>query len=65
MLPFDSLTTPAAEALATLPGHVISIQSVREAKRDKPHDSHTGCFQGMKLLSYSVYLISTVCACYV
>lgn len=27
--PFDSSTTPAAAAAAALPGHVISIQSVR------------------------------------
>lgn len=35
---FDSSTTPAAEA-AALPGHVISIQPVREVKRDNRHEN--------------------------
>ena len=45
--PFDSSTTPAAAAAAAaaLPGHVISIQSVREAERDKPDETH-GLFSG-------------------
>lgn len=43
--PFDSSTTPAAAAAAAaLPGHVISIQSVREAERDKPHETPMDCF---------------------